>query len=163
MDSRTKLFHLSPLQRRVATVLSWGLAFLMIASADPALAGNATPQVYGQTHWKLGSRLVAVGVELSHCRQSASAERERRLLCRPVWQGLVPRRELRRRVRRGKPGGAHLLDQEGQGDFLPVTQWNILDTIESSSTRGLHRRAELSSRREREHRRHHKLDVHSRR
>jgi hypothetical protein len=49
MDSRTKLFHLSPLQRRVATVLSLGLALLMIASAGPAQAGNATPKVYGQT------------------------------------------------------------------------------------------------------------------
>ena len=48
-DSRTTLFHLSPLQRRVATVLSLGLAFLMIVSAAPARAGSATPQVYGQT------------------------------------------------------------------------------------------------------------------
>ena len=28
MDSRTKLFHLSPVSRRVATVLSLGLAFV---------------------------------------------------------------------------------------------------------------------------------------
>jgi hypothetical protein len=49
MDSRTTLFYLSSLQRRAATVLSWGLAFLLIASADPARAGGATPKVYDQT------------------------------------------------------------------------------------------------------------------
>jgi hypothetical protein len=49
MDSRTTLFYLSSLQRRTAMVLSWGLACLLIASTNPARAGNATPQVYGQT------------------------------------------------------------------------------------------------------------------
>ena len=38
MDGRSKLFHLSPLQRRVPIILSLGLVFLMIAPADPARA-----------------------------------------------------------------------------------------------------------------------------
>ena len=49
MDSRTTLFSLSSLQRRAATVLSWGVAFLLIASTAPARAGGAIPEVYDQT------------------------------------------------------------------------------------------------------------------
>ncbi len=49
MDARTTCIPPSSLQRRAATVLSCGLAFLLLASADPARAGNATPQVYGQS------------------------------------------------------------------------------------------------------------------
>ncbi len=49
MDARTTCIPPSSLHRCAATVLSWGLAFLLLASADPASAGNASPQVYGQT------------------------------------------------------------------------------------------------------------------
>lgn len=49
MGSHTTLFYPSSLQGRAATLLSWGLAFLLIASAGPARAGNAIPHVYGQT------------------------------------------------------------------------------------------------------------------
>lgn len=49
MNSRNNLFHLPPLQRLAATVLSCGLALLLIGSADLVRAENATPHVYGQT------------------------------------------------------------------------------------------------------------------
>ena len=152
MDGRSKLFHLSPLQRRVPIILSLGLVFLMIAPADPARAEEtAATKVYGQTIGNWGHAWWQWAIELCRCGQPDRPARECRLLCWPVWQGLVPRRNIRR------PGGAHLLDKEGQGDFLPGVQWYFLDT------RGLYRRDELPTRRGQPAGRPHELDLHSRR
>lgn len=49
MDSRTTLSSLAALPRHTGTVLLSGFALLLVASAGPAWAGNATPHVYGQT------------------------------------------------------------------------------------------------------------------
>lgn len=49
MKSSNRLFRLSLSQHGAATILSWGLALLLIAPAAPAWAGNASPHAYGQT------------------------------------------------------------------------------------------------------------------
>ncbi len=49
MDNRTMYSRPSSLQRGATMIVSCALAILLLVPADPALGGNASPNVYGQT------------------------------------------------------------------------------------------------------------------